>query len=316
MNKPKILVTRQLPIPAMQVLTNHFEVTVNSENKIMSKASIQRLIVDQDALLCLLTDQIDSDIIDAAKKLKVISNFAVGFNNIDVNHAQKKGIKVCITPGVLTEATADLTWALILACTRHIVRADQFTRNKQFIGWDPSLFLGLELSGKTLGILGMGRIGQAVAKRALAFNMKVIYNSRSNKFLEQAHFVDFETLLKESDILSIHAPYSPDLKHLFCNTTFNQMKKEAYLINTARGPIVDEAHLVDALEKNGIAGAGLDVYEFEPKIHPELLNLESVVLLPHIGSATQDTREKMALMAVENAIGVLFNQKIHAIASP
>ncbi len=314
--KPNIFVTRMLPEPSMTKLKTYFNVTINPDDRVLDKHEIIEAIPNQDALLCLLTDTIDNTVIDAGKKLKVISNYAVGFNNIDIKTATARHIPVCITPGILTNATADLTWALILAIARRVVESDKFTREGLFNGWAPNLFLGGDVTGKTLGIVGMGRIGQAVAKRAMGFEMKVVYTSRTDKKISNAQFVSLNELLEVSDFVSLHTPLTSETKHLIDTDQFHRMKKTAYLINTTRGPVVNELALLDALKTNIIAGAGLDVYEKEPLITPGLLALDNVVLLPHIGSATVETRTKMAILAAENAIAILQGQKPHAIANP
>lgn len=311
--KPKIYVTRLIPQPGIDKLKEHFEVSVNPEDRVLAKEELIQNIKDKDAVLCQLTDTINKDIIQAGNKLKVISNYAVGYNNIDVKEASLRQIAVCTTPGILTDATADLTWALILAITRRIVEADKFTRKGSFRGAAPNLFLGIDLSGKTLGIIGMGRIGQAVAKRALGFNMKILYHSRHEKTdlpnYFNAEFTSLDNVLERADIISLHTPLTEETKHLIGKQELNKMKKTAYLINSTRGPVVDELALLEALKNNRIAGAGLDVYEHEPSITPGLELLDNVVLLPHIGSATIETRTQMAIIAAENAIAVIQGRK-------
>ena len=264
-------------------------------------------IRDKDGLLCLLVDQVDRDIMDSAPRLKIIANCAVGFDNIDLGQARKRGILVTNTPGVLTETTADLTWALILATARKIPQSDRFTRNKRFRGWELDLFLGKEVTGKRLGIVGMGRIGKAVALRARSFRMEVVYSDPHRLPPEEektyaAAFVSLDDLLASSDIITIHASLNSGTFHLLSAQKLRLMKKDAILINVARGPIVDEKALARALAKRQLWGAGLDVYEKEPMIQAELLRLDNVVLLPHIGSATYETRLRMAMMAARNLI--------------
>ncbi len=314
--KPKIFVTRMLPEFCMNFLKQHFELFINSEDRVLEKSEIIANVKDKDALLCLLTDTIDKSVIQAGKQLKVISNYAVGFNNIDVEEATKQKIPVCTTPGVLTEATADLTFALILAITRRIIEADKFTRTGLFTGWAPDLFLGTELTGKTLGIIGMGRIGQAVAKRALGFGMSIVYHSRTDKKLPNFDFLSLEEVLIKSDIISLHMPLTSDTTHLIAAKQFSLMKKTAYLINTTRGSVVNEIDLLQALKTRQIAGAGLDVFEHEPKLTPGLIDLDNIVVLPHIGSATVEARTKMAVMAAENAIAIIQGKKAHFVANP
>lgn len=314
--KPSIFVTRMLPEPSIKKLKEYFEVTINPDDRVLEKQKIIDNIKDKDALLCLLTDTIDKAVLDAGNKLRVISNYAVGYNNIDITEATKRKIPVCITPGILTDATADLTWALILSVARKIVASDKFTRAGLFKGWAPNLFLGGDITGKTLGIIGMGRIGQAVAKRARGFDMTVVYTARSDKNIPDAKFVSLNELLAISDIVSLHTPLTPETRHLIDTEQFNRMKKTAYLINTTRGPVINEKALLTALESNTIAGAGLDVYEEEPLLTPGLIDLDNVVLLPHIGSATIETRTNMAILAAENAITIIQGNKPHAIANP
>lgn len=314
--KPSIYVTRALPKAGLDKLYDYFNVSINSEDRVLTKSELINNIFDKDALLCLLTDPIDKDVIAAGNRLKVISNYAVGYNNIDILEAAKRNIPVCITPGILTNATADLTFALILAITRRIVESDKFTRQGLFTGWGPNLFLGIDLAQKTLGIIGMGRIGQAVAKRAQGFEMNVIYHSRNErKSLSGTQSVSLDELLKTSDIISLHTPLTPETHHLIGEKELGKMKKTAYLINTTRGSVIDEHALLIALKNHKIAGAGLDVYEQEPLITPGLIELENVVLLPHIGSATIETRTKMALLAAENAIAIMEGKKPHAVVS-
>ena len=308
MQKPKLFITRYIPEEAIKRLEEVFEVEIFPENRAITHEELKEKVKDIDALICLLTDNIDHEIIEAASNLKCISVYAVGYNNIDVETATKQGIVICNTPGVLTETTADLAWALIMSCARRIVEADCFVREGKFQGWEPMLMLGNDIFGKTLGIIGMGRIGRAVAHRALGFDMKVIYydpqvdpESLPSDYVS----VDLTTLCQNSDFISIHTPLTPETRHLIGEKEFNLMKSTAILINTARGPIIDEQALISALKENKIAGAGLDVYENEPVIPEELIKLSNVILLPHIGSASYETRTKMALLAAENAIAVI-----------
>ena len=308
MQKPKLFITRYIPEEAIKRLEEVFEVEIFPENRAITHEELKEKVKDIDALICLLTDNIDHEIIEAASNLKCISVYAVGYNNIDVETATKQGIVICNTPGVLTETTADLAWALIMSCARRIVEADRFVREGKFQGWEPMLMLGNDIFGKTLGIIGMGRIGRAVAHRALGFDMKVIYydpqvdpESLPSDYVS----VDLTTLCQNSDFISIHTPLTPETRHLIGEKEFNLMKPTAILINTARGPIINEQALISALKENKIASAGLDVYENEPVIPEELIKLSNVILLPHIGSASYETRTKMALLAAENAIAVI-----------
>lgn len=314
--KPKMYVTRLLPQAAMEKLKEYFEINVNSEDRILTPLEIQKNIKGKDALLCLLTDTIDKSIMDACENLKVISNYAVGFNNIDIAEATRRNIPVCNTPGILTETTADLTWALIFSIARRIVESDNALRVGKFKGWGPMDFLGTDIHGKTLGIIGMGRIGQAVAERARGFKMNILYTAHTDKHISGAQFTSLEALLKQSDFVSIHTPLSPETRYLIGLNELKSMKKSAYLINTSRGPIVNEQELIHALKNNIIAGAGLDVYENEPLLTPGLIELSNTVLLPHIGSATVETRTAMGIMAAENAIAIFKGESPHSIANP
>lgn len=316
MIKPNLYVTRLLPKPAMDKLQEYFNLTVNLDDRVLTPSEILKNIKGKDALLCLLTDTIDKCILDASTNLKVISNYAVGFNNIDVQEATRRGIPVCNTPGILTETTADLTWGLLLSIARHIVESDAFTRTGNFKGWAPLDFLGTDIYGKTLGIVGMGRIGEAVARRARGFNMTLLYTSRTPKDIPDAQCVSLKTLLEKSDFVTLHTPLSTETHHLIGTQELQLMKPSAYLINTTRGPVIDEKALVYALQNNLIAGAGLDVYEHEPELTEGLALLHNTVLLPHIGSATTETRTAMGIMAAENAIAIFKGEKPHSIANP
>ena len=312
--KPKVLVTQRILPEALCYLTEHADYEIGAGRGILRKEKLIEKIRNKEGLLSLLVNTIDKEIIDSAPRLKIIANCAVGFDNIDLTAARKKGILVTNTPGVLTETTADLTWALIFAVARRIPKADRFTREKKFKGWALDLFLGKEISGKRLGIVGMGRIGRAVALRAQGFSMETVYSDSQRLTAEEekkykASFLDLSELLSTSEVITIHASLTPQTFHLISKEKINLMKKDAILINAARGPIVDEKALAEALEKKRIWGAGLDVYEREPKVEEKLLSLENVVLLPHIGSATYETRLKMAMMAVRNLIQGLQGQR-------
>lgn len=304
----KVYITYQLPEIAEMLLKEHFEVEVNRGRHLNKKELIEK-IKDVDGVLCLLNNTIDAEVMDSAKKVKIFANYAVGFNNIDVFEAKKRGIIVTNTPDVLTDATADLAFSLLLSVARRIVEADKFTREGKFTGWEPNLFLGCDIKGKTLGIIGAGRIGKAFAKRSIGFDMKIIYHNRKRdlEFERElnAVYVDKETLIKESDFISLHAPLTNETYHIISEKEFGMMKESAILINTARGPLVDEKALVKALKNRRIFGAGLDVYEFEPQIEEELKSMDNVIILPHIGSATVNTRNEMARLAAENIIRVL-----------
>ncbi|MDR7435099.1 MAG: D-glycerate dehydrogenase [Armatimonadota bacterium] len=311
MSKPKVYVTRRLPGEAMDLLYQRTQVTVWGEDAVPPpKEVIKREVADAEGLISLVTDPIDAEVMDAAPKLRVISNYAVGYDNIDIPAATARGIVVTHTPGVLTETVADFTFALILAAARRVVEADRFTREGKWKSWEPMLFLGQDVYGATLGLVGLGRIGSAVARRAKGFNMRVLYyDVVRREDLERElglEFTDLPTLLRESDFVSIHTPLTPETRHLIGAKELNLMKPTAILINTARGPIVDTIALAHALRERRIWAAGIDVFETEPvpPDHP-LLQLDNVVVAPHIASASIATRTKMALLAVENLLSVL-----------
>ena len=305
----KIFVTRKIPEPGLEILRKKHEIVVFPYDRIPTKEEIIKGLDDKDGLLCLLSDPIDSDVINSEPKLKMIASYAVGYDNIDVKAATQKGVPVSNTPGVLTDATAEMAWALLFSAARRIVEADKFTRAGKFIGWGPMLMHGQDVANKTLGIVGAGRIGTVAALKSKGFNMKVLYISgHKNKTLEQelnAKKVDLSELLKESDFISLHVPLTDETHHLIGEKELKMMKKTAILINTSRGPVIDEKALVKALKEKWIFGAGLDVYEHEPKITEELKKLDNVVLQPHSASATVSSRTQMAIMAAENMIAGL-----------
>jgi glyoxylate reductase len=305
-----IFCTRTIPEVGIDLLRSEADLTVFEEDRQITKEELIEGVRDADALLCLLSDPVDADVIAAAPHLRCISSYAVGYNNIDVEAARARGITVTNTPGVLTEATADIAFALMLDVARRTTESDAWLRKGMFAGWAPKLFLGLDLTEKTLGIVGAGRIGQALARKAAgAFRMRVLYHNRSrDEGFERdtaAQYVEMETLLREADVISLHVPLSTETRHLIDSRALDMMKPTAILINTARGPVVDEAALITALREKRIFGAGLDVYEDEPRIPAELIALPNTVLLPHIGSASVDTRNRMAAMAARNALDVL-----------
>ena len=305
-----VLITRKIPDAGIKLLQEKgYRLIINDRDRPLSRDELKTMIRDCDGVITLLSDTMDKEIIDAAPNLKVIANYAVGYNNIDIDYATRRSIRVTNTPDVLTPATADLAWALLMAVSKRIVEADAFVRAGKFKGWAPELFLGHDVTGKTLGIIGAGRIGQAVGRRAKGFEMTLLYHSRSPKPNFEAETgarrVSLEVLLQSSDFVSLHCPLTEETYHLLNEQRFKSMKKGSILINTARGPVVDEAALVQALKYGPLAGAGLDVYENEPQVHPELLKMKNVVLLPHIGSATTETRNEMARMVARNIIAVL-----------
>lgn len=308
-----VLVTGKLLPETMKALEKWQVETIIGEE--LTEENLIKKAAKVDAIICPLSTQITAKVLESAENLKIVANIGAGFDNIDVKKAKELGIAVTNTPDVSTEATAELTLGLILAVARRITEGDRLCREtpEEFKGWAPMFFLGTELTGKTLGIIGLGRIGQAVAKRAVAFGMEIIYSGHNQKDWD-AEFVSQEELLKRSDVVTIHAAYNPDLKHLINEETLRMMKPSAFLINAARGPVVEEAALVKALKNEEIAGAALDVFEFEPKIGEELRGLDNVVLTPHIGNATVETRSEMGRMAISNVEAVLAGKApIHSV---
>ena len=308
--KPGVFLTRVLPTPVMHRLKTLFDLKYNVRDRPITKAELMRGLRGRPALISMLSDPVDEEVIGGHPRLKVIANYAVGYNNIDLKAAAAREIVVTNTPGVLTEATADLTWALILSLARRVPEADRLVRTGRWTGWNPTQLLGMEVSGKTLGIIGMGRIGRAVAERAAGFGMRLIYHNRrrlpppvEKRF--RVAYRPLSRLLAAADIVSLHVPLASETRHLIDRRAFDVMKSTALLINTARGPVVDEMALATALRKGRIAGAGLDVFEEEPRVQKGLLNLPNVVLLPHLGSATVETRIRMGWMVIENIQAVL-----------
>ncbi len=304
-----LVISRHLPTEALELARARATVRLAAEDRRLSPAELGSTVRDADGLICLLTDTIDDTLLAQAPRLRVVANVAVGYNNIDVQAATRRGVVVTHTPGVLTETTADFTWALLLAVARRVPEADAYTRAGKFTEWGLMLLLGGDVHGKTLGILGLGRIGRAVARRAQGFGMPVLYHdavrdAKAERDL-RVHYRDKETVLRESDFVTLHVPLLPETHHYIGERELRLMKPTAYLVNAARGPVVDEAALVRALKKGWIAGAGLDVYEHEPKVDPGLLECPNAVLAPHIASASRETRLRMATIAVENALAVL-----------
>jgi len=308
--KPSILLTGRIPssvVAKLEAIGNldHFK---RDGVDVMPHDELVARVAGKQALVSMITDAVSKDVIEAGTDLKVIANAAVGYNNIDVAAARERGIIVTNTPGVLTDATADLTWALILGITRRIGEGERLVRRGGWKGWTFDFMLGAELRGKQLGIVGYGGIGRAVAARGRAFGMRIAYTSRTPKNDPDAEAMPFDRLLATSDIVSLHCPLTPETRHLIDQPALARMKRSAYLINTSRGPVVDERALAWALRMHLIAGAGLDVFEEEPKVESELLTLENVMVVPHLGSGTVETRTAMADLAARNVAAVLAGQ--------
>ncbi len=309
MAKPIVYVTRMLPDAAIDLLKRHTDAEINPDDRVLTRKELLEKVRNRDAVLCLLTDTVDDEVLAAAvPRCRIFANYAVGFNNIDLAAATNRGIVVTNTPGVLTDATADIAWALLFSTARRIVEADRFTRAGKFKGWGPLMFLGRDITGKTLGVIGAGRIGANFTKKARGFDMTMIYHDvKPNGDFEKAvgaRYVGKEELLRTADFISLHVPLLAETRHLIGEKELAMMKPTAILINTSRGPVVDEKALVKALKNKVIWGAGLDVYENEPAMEPGLAELDNVVIVPHIASATIETRTKMGLMAVENILAI------------
>lgn len=305
----KVFITREIPDTAYKLLKDkHIEVKVYPEEKPIPYQILKKEVREVDGVISLLTDKFDEEMINSMNHCKIIANYAVGYNNINVTYANNRGITVTNTPDVLTDSTADLAMTLVLACSRRLVEGVDIMRKSRFKGWQPKLLLGMELRGKNFGIIGAGRIGTAVAKRAAGFGVNLLYyDGRENPEMTSigGKKVSLNFLLKKSDIISVHLPLTDNTYHLLNKERLGLLKPDAVLINTARGEIIDESELINLLRHNKLFSAGFDVYENEPKVNPELYNLKNVVCLPHIGSATQDARNEMAKLAAENVISVL-----------
>ncbi len=308
--RPKVVVTRAIPEAGLALLRERCRVWVNPEDRPLTRAELLEQAADAEGVLGLLTDRIDAAFFDAAPRLRGYANYAVGFDNIDVPEATRRKLPVSNTPDVLTNATAELAWALVFAVARHVVTSDAVARSGNWPGWGPLQFIGQEITGKTLGIFGPGRIGTAMARMSRGFSMPVVYTGsrRPNEILERelgATRLSFDAFLERADIISIHAPLTPDTRHAFDATALSRLRPTAILVNTGRGPIIDEAALVAALAAGRLAGAGLDVYEFEPRLAEGLAALPNVVVTPHIGSATRTARDAMATLAAKNLLAML-----------
>ena len=309
-HKPRVLVTREVFDETLDYLRAHCEVVDNQKDQPYAPEALAAALADCDGLMCALTDRVDAALLARAPRLKVVANIAVGYNNIDVPACTARGVMATNTPGVLDDSTADLAWALMLGTARRITEVERRIRAGEWTGWRLKQWLGVDVHHATLGIVGMGRIGQAIARRALGFEMKVVYHNRKRIAPElerkcNAAYVALDELLAQSDFVVLQVPYSPETHHLIAAAQLKKMKPSAILINSTRGGVVDDAALVAALQDGTIRGAGLDVYENEPKIHPEFLKLDNVVLAPHIGSSTEATRKAMAMLAARNLVAAL-----------
>jgi len=301
-------VTNIFPQVALDKLSSECDLKINRTS--LTKEELKQQVSGSDAVISYLTDRIDQDIIDRGTKLKIIANYGAGFNNIDVTYASERGIWVTNTPNVLHETTADLTWAMILGAARRIIPADRYTRESKFQGWGAQLFLGGDVYEKTLGIIGLGEIGRSVARRALGFNMRTLYHQRNRLPKEEekklnVEYATFEKTLRESDFLTLHVPLTEETEYMIGNDEIALMKKTAYLIHTARGKVIDDYALVAALREGRLAGAALDVYEDEPELTEGMRELDNLMILPHIGSASFETRDKMALLVADNILDAL-----------
>lgn len=311
--RPKILISNYLLDDAVNLARSRAEVDYHVGEDPLPRAELIARLKDTDGLVCQINDVVDDEVLGSAPRLQIVANVAVGYNNIDLAAARRRGIVVTNTPDVLTDTTADFAWALLMATARRVVEGDRFVRAGKWHQWEFMRLLGGDVYGKTLGVIGFGRIGRAVARRGLGFGMRVLYHDTvpAEPAVERAlnaTYADKATLLRESDFVTLHCLLTPETRHLIDAAALRAMKNTAYLINAARGPIVDEAALVQALAGRWIAGAGLDVFEEEPKVRPGLLSLDNVVLAPHIGSASEGTRLKMATLAVNNCLAVLEGQ--------
>ncbi|MCE0455577.1 hydroxyacid dehydrogenase [Staphylococcus sp. HMSC068D03] len=302
----KVYIAGAIPEVGLNLLKEHFEVEMYEGEGIIDKETLMEGVKDASALISILSTNVDQEVIDSASNLKIIANYGAGFNNVDVKYAREKDIDVTNTPKASTASTAELTFGLVLAVARRIVEGDKLSRTQGFDGWAPLFFRGREVSGKTIGIIGLGEIGSAVAKRAKAFDMDILYTGPHQKKEKEreigAKYVDLNTLLENADFITINAAYNPDLHHMIDTEQFKLMKSTAYLINAGRGPIVNEEALVKALEDKEIEGAALDVYEFEPEITEGLKSLDNVVITPHIGNATYEARDMMSKIVANDTI--------------
>jgi len=319
--KPRVLVTREVFDETLAYLRQHCEVQSNQDDTPYAPEALAAAVADRDGLMCCLTDRVDAALLAAAPDLKVVANIAVGYNNIDVPACTARGVMATNTPGVLDDSTADLAWALMLGTARRITEVERRVRGGEWTGWQLKQWLGVDVHHATLGIIGMGRIGQAIARRASGFEMKVIYHNRNRIAPElerkcNAVYVSFDDLLTQADFVILQMPYSPQTHHLIGAAQLAKMKRSAILVNSTRGGVVDDAALVRALQDGTIRGAGLDVFENEPKLNPGFLKLDNVVLAPHIGSSTEATRKAMAMLAAQNLVAALSGGKPPNLLNP
>ena len=319
--KPSILVTREVFDETLDYLREHCEVEANQQDVAFDPETLARKLADKDGVMCALTDRIDAKLIERCSRLKVVANIAVGYNNIDLPACTSRGVMATNTPGVLDDSTADLAWALMLATARRLTEVERYVREGEWKGWRLKQWLGVDVHHATLGILGMGRIGQAIAKRAAGFEMKVLYNNRKRVAPDierrlNATYVSKEELLKQSDFIILQMPYSPETHHMIGAAELKLMKPTAILVNSTRGGVVDDAALVEALKSGVIRAAGLDVFENEPKLNPAFLELKNVVLAPHIGSSTENTRRAMAMTAARNTVAALTGETPPNLLNP
>ncbi|MEA3155432.1 MAG: glyoxylate/hydroxypyruvate/2-ketogluconate reductase [Betaproteobacteria bacterium] len=308
--RPKILVTREVFDETLEYLREHCDVDANQEDMALAPDALMKRLADKEGVICSLTDRIDAALLERCPKLKVVANIAVGYNNIDVPACSARGIMATNTPGVLDDSTADLAWTLMLGAARRITEVERYVRNGEWKGWRLKQWLGIDVHHATLGIIGMGRIGQAIARRAAGFDMRVLYHNRKRVDEEierklNTRWVSLDELLGKSDFVVLQVPYSPETHHLIGAAQLSKMKRNAILINSTRGGVVDDQALISALRNGTIRAAGLDVFENEPKLNPAFLDLDNVVLAPHIGSSTEATRRAMAMTAAKNAVAVL-----------
>lgn len=319
--KANVFITRGIFDEVVTWLKGHVGVEGNASDQVLAPGALRAAGRDADGVLSLLTDRIDAAVLEAWPRVRVIANFAVGYNNIDLDAATRRGVLVTNTPGVLTETTADFAWCLLMASARRVVEADRFTREGRFTAWGPRMLLGHDVFGKTLGLVGFGRIGQAVARRAGGFGMRILFYDPQPVPADvaaglAARSASLEKILRESDFVSLHVPLMPETRHLLDDDAFGKMKPNSIVVNTSRGPVVDEKALVRALEQGRISGAGLDVYEREPEIEDGLLGSDRVVLAPHIASASHETRLRMCMMAAENLVAGLSGERPPNLVNP